>query len=183
MYRNIQGPSRAMLHAFVITGRLISWMAYIICPVLSRVTLLGVSWWGRSSSHKYLLWPARLEFFHRIFIFTSFVAQNFIYFLSLFSQTCPFQIAWVPVCTLYACCLGSFPLIVLSIFFEGRCKVVWVTWSHVPRDLEWIFLRNLPRGLCSCFWFLIPSVLSCPCGCLVVLFSSLCLLLKGFPNF
>ena len=183
MYRNIQGTSRSMLHAFVITGRPIAWMAYILCPVLVSATILGVSWLGSSFSNKYLLWPVRLAFCIVIFRFTIFVVQNLGYLLSLVSQTCPFQIAWVPVYTLYSCCLGSFPLIFFVQNFEGRSKVVGGNLWRFPDDLEWIFLPNLPRGICSCFWFLVSLVLRCLCACLVVLFSSLCLLLKGSPNF
>ena len=168
---------------FLITGRLIACMAYIICLALASATLLGVGCWSSSSSHKYLLWTARLSLCHIIFRFTSFVVQNLGYFLFMISQTCAFQIAWLIVCTLYACFLGSFTLIILTRFFEGNSKVVWGTWWYFSRWTGMDFIPNIPRGVRSCFWFLITSVFQFPCGGTVVMFSCLCLLLKGAPNF
>ena len=151
-----------MLHSFFITGRLIARIAYIICLALASATLLGVGCWSSSSSHKYLLWTACLSFFHRIFRFTSFVVQNLGYLLSLFSQTCAFQITWLIVCILYACCLGSFPLIILSIFLKEAPKL-----SEELDGTFWAICNGVSVLIFPVFSALVFYLLF-PCSCAVL---------------
>ena len=65
-----------MIHALLITGRLVTWMDYTLCTVISRASLLDIFCWIVSYSHKYLLWTAQLALHPRIFSFTRCVVQH-----------------------------------------------------------------------------------------------------------
>ena len=149
-----------MLHEFFIMGWIIIQVGYIIFIALARVTLIGVGCWGGSFSHKYLMWPARLESCPGIFSFTRCLVRNLKYLF-----------LWLCRCVNFGqlegqCALCAHAILLIHLqsfvseFFRGRSEFVWVNWWRFLRDLVWRFYNNLTGSLFSCGHFLVtPAAL------------------------
>ena len=111
-----------MLPELIVTSQRVSQMAWIVFPALSIVALLGVDWWGRSSSHKDLLWSARLSFSPGVLLLQSAYSSALDIFFHL--------------------TLGQ----VRSVQIEGQCELwshsVLVILSSIPLSFSFTSLRH-----------------------------------------
>ena len=122
-------------------------------------------WWDGYNSHKYLMWPSRLEFLPEIFSFTRCVVWHLRHFLSLASHMSFLKNLKGPPLFL------RFQLtFFISNILGGGYKVIWGTWWYSLLDLVCRLSPDILDGLLSCIQVTVSIWMLLSGGVLVGLF-------------